>query len=355
MTGPLYLVRAGASARMDRLLEFSLAHTPWQPLALESLARGAARDRKLLFAVCVDELGAGEQLCRLLRLLRREPQCLRGSIAGIVVDGAGELYTKQAAQDVALAANLAGCIFPGKPLVEGTGSLYNQHILAARMGMDWEQTYFTRARELVNRLSQFRPPRFPQPRVLMLHASDNRKSNTVWIGRQLLARLEPACVTQEISLQNGTIQDCRGCSYAACLHFAQNNTCFYGGAISEAVMPAIAACDAMLFLCPNYNDAVSANLMALFNRLTNLLLQQELYDKYLFGVVVSGYSGSDLVARQLLGAMCFNKTAILAPSFCLMQTAHDPDSARHASGITGRIDAFAAHMRAVLLEHPDGG
>lgn len=84
-----------------------------------------------------------------------------------------------------------------------------------------------------------------------------------------------------------------------------------GGSISDEVLPAISACDAMLFLCPNYNDAVSANIMALFNRLTNLLVKQDLYQKYLYGIVVSGYSGSDIVARQLLGAMCLNKTAIL--------------------------------------------
>ena len=32
----------------------------------------------------------------------------------------------------------------------------------------------------------------------------------------------------------------------------------------------------MLFLCPNYNDAVGANFTALFNRLTSLLLQCDL-------------------------------------------------------------------------------
>ncbi len=104
----------------------------------------------------------------------------------------------------------------------------------------------------------------------------------------------------------------------------------------------------MLFLCPNYNDAVSANLMALFNRMTNLLVQHTLYDKYLFGIVVSGYSGGDLVAQQLLGTMCFNKTAILPGRFCLMQTAHDPGSVRKVSGIGRRMAQFAQHMVTVL-------
>lgn len=104
----------------------------------------------------------------------------------------------------------------------------------------------------------------------------------------------------------------------------------------------------MLFLCPNYNDAVSANIMALFNRLTSLLTQRDLFDKYLFGIVVSGYSGSDLVAQQLLGAMCFNKTAMLPPRFCLMQTANDPGSAKTMPGIQGRLTQFAENLASVM-------
>ena len=64
----------------------------------------------------------------------------------------------------------------------------------------------------------------------------------------------------------------------------------------------------------------------------------------MYGIVVSGYSGSDIVARQLLGAMCLNKTAILPPDFCLMQTAHDPGSVRTADGIDARITESAARI-----------
>ena len=41
------------------------------------------------------------------------------------------------------------------------------------------------------------------------------------------------------ALQNGSIHDCRGCSYEACLHFAAQSRCFYGGSISDDVLPAI--------------------------------------------------------------------------------------------------------------------
>ena len=352
MNPTITVLRAGVTERLERLLPAALDGLPHRSLEANAAETADLTGQPLLFAVGMDAYGPGQSFSRLLRWLRQNPNALSGCAAGLVVDGGGELYTKQAAQALVMAANLAGCAFPGKPLVEGTGSLYNQHILADRMGLSWEETYHRRVRELAQRLTAFTPPKFRRPKLLMLHASDHTRSNTVWLGRELLRRLPPAIQTREISLQNGAIVDCRGCSYNACLHYARQNTCFYGGAIPEQVLPAIRDADAMLFLCPNYNDAVSANLMALFNRMTSLLLQHELYNKYLFGVVVSGYSGSDLVAQQLLGTMCFNKTAILPPRFCLMETAHDPGSARHIAGIDGQLGAFAAHMQSILLRAP---
>ena len=306
------------------------------------------RGKRVLFALSTDEGGMDAPTLALLRRLRLEKDAMQGSCAAVLLDGAGELYTKQLAQDVVFAANGTGCAFMGKPLVEGTGSLYNQHILAARLGLTPEQTYRTRARGLVRRLETFQPPRFRRPRLLMLHASESGRSSTLWMGREICRRLSDACEITELSLRNGTIHDCRGCSYRTCLHFAENGGCFYGGAISETVLPAIRDCDAMLFLCPNYNDAVGANISALFNRLTSLLLQSELYDKYLFGIVVSGYSGGDLVVRQLLGAMCLNKTAMLPPRFCLLRTANDLPTAQHAPDAAQCLDEIARRIRETI-------
>lgn len=348
MTGTLTLIQVGRTNRLEQMLSRALQEIPVREVPWEQITREDMTGQRLLFAVGMDAFGPEDAFYHLIRYLRRNEDALDGCIAGIVVDGGGELYTKQAAQVLVMAANLAGCAFLGKPLVEGTGSLYNQHIMAGRLGLSWDDTYCRRVRDLAKRLLIFDFPTFRRPRVLMIHASDHYRSNTVWMGRQIIDQLPSSFVCREISLQNGAIQDCRGCSYKSCLHFAQHNTCFYGGAISEEILPAISACDAMLFLCPNYNDAVSANIMALFNRMTNLLIQQGLYDKYLFGVVVSGYSGSDLVVQQLLGAMCFNKTAILPPRFCLMQTAHDPGSAKRMEGIDQRMHTFATHMEHVL-------
>lgn len=342
----LLVVRIGNNARLDRALEFALADLP--ATETESLDSTGWQGKRLLFAAAADAYGIDPAFPALLREIRSHPGCMQGCIAGVVIDSTDELYTKDAAQSLVLAANMAGCLFPGKPLVEGTGSLFNQHILAKQHGLGLEETYFSRIRDLARRIISFEPIHFEAPEVILLHASDNTRSNTVWMGREVAARLPECCRVTELSLQNGTIYDCRGCSFEACLHFAENGRCFYGGAMATDILPAIRRCNALFILCPNYNDAVSANIMALFNRLTNLLVTGDLSDKYLFGVVVSGYSGSDLVARQLLGAMCLNKTMMLPPSFCMLQTAHEPGTAKEAEGITERLDAFAENMARVL-------
>lgn len=333
-----------AQARLSAALEYALQDVEYRFLPPDAPLQG----RRVLFALATDDCGMDEATLRLLRRLRADTHAMDGSLGALLVDGEGELYTKQLAQEAALAANLSGCTFFGKPLVEGTGSLYNQHILAAKAGKSLRETYFSRAGELVRELDRFTAPKFERPRLVVLHASERGRSGTLWLWERLRERLEDCCDIREIPLQNGTIHDCRGCSYGACLHYAQNDSCFYGGAIAETVLPAIRDCNAMLFLCPNYNDAVGANITALFNRLTSLLLQSDLREKYLFGIVVSGYSGSDLVAKQLLGAMCLNKGAMLPPRFCMMQTANDLPAAKQLPGIETQLDAFAAAMRRAM-------
>ena len=99
------------------------------------------------------------------------------------------------------------------------------------------------------------------------------------------------CKITEISLRNGTVHDCSGCPFKMCMHFSEKSSCYYGGVIVEQVYPAIEACDAVVLLCPNYNDALSANLTAFINRLTALFRKNQFYEKSIFALVVSGYSG----------------------------------------------------------------
>ncbi|WDC84159.1 NAD(P)H-dependent oxidoreductase [Caloramator sp. mosi_1] len=92
---------------------------------------------------------------------------------------------------------------------------------------------------------------------------------------------------------------------------------------SKGNLPAIEEADAVVFICPNYNDAVSANLSAVINRITALYRRNPFYDKMLFSVIVSGNSGGDSVAKQLIGALNINKGFILPPYFAIMEIAND--------------------------------
>ncbi len=346
MTNELTLVRAGTSPRLELVLAAALEGTPHESFSVTSQSLPPLAGRRVLFALAVDESGVNLPVCQLLAALRQDCRCLDGSAVAVIVDGSGELYTKQLGRNITFAANRAGAWLMGKPLLEATGSLQNLSVRAKLLGISKEEAYPRLARELVARLLAFAPKRLHQPNLLMLHASNQGTSNTLALGNAVCARLSPAIHVQTLSVRNGTVHDCRGCSYTVCAHFAEQGGCFYGGAMVEEVYPAILRSDLLLILCPNYNDAIGANLMALINRLTSLTVNNLLEGKLLFGIVVSGYSGSDLVAEQLLGALCLNKSFTLPPRCCLLVTANDPGQAMHLPGIDEKIQTLAEQISA---------
>ncbi|MGM9619158.1 MAG: NAD(P)H-dependent oxidoreductase [Oscillospiraceae bacterium] len=327
------------SAPLLALLSELLAGKDWTPTdRLENLA-----GKRLLFAVALDEGGCNESCYRMLGQLRREPELLEGCVAGVVVTGTGELYTKALARELVLAANLAGCAFLGRPLVEATGSLSNFRTQAAIYGTDLNEAYRRAVAELLERLESWSP--LPPPgRVLALHASVRDTSNTLALWELVKRHLPDSVEIEELNLRNGTIADCSGCSYTTCLHFGERGGCFYGGPMVEQVFPAVRRCDTLIMLCANYNDALSANLTAFVNRLTALFRQSRFYDKQMYGLVVSGYSGGDLLAQQLISALNMNKSFFLPPRFVLMETANDKGSLLRLEGVEQRGEAFARRM-----------
>ena|GEM_PF-138246 len=307
--------------------------------------QSAAQNRmKLLFAVELDEVGMNPEAYHILGWIRRNPGCLSGCLCGMVFDGKTEWYTKSMAQELSLAISMAGGLQVGRPLAEGTGSLLNQKVTSRNLGVSLEEAYVDGIRGLLERMRDFHLPQKKEPKLLCLHASDYETSNTLQLWKMIRAGLPESVQVKEISLRNGEVFDCGGCPFPMCMHFSRKSSCYYGGTIVESVYPAVEECDAILLLCPNYNDAVSANLAAFFNRLTSLFRRRQFYEKQLFAVVVSGYSGGDIVARQVLGALSMNKTFILPPQFVLSETANDPGSIRQAAGIEERAAQFAAHI-----------
>ena len=300
--------------------------------------------QRLLFAIPLGEYGVNLEYIAMLRRLRAEPDPLEGCTAALMVDAGSELYTKSTAAELALAVNLAGCALIGRPLVEATGSLSNFRIQASNMRTDLNGAYRLAAKDLVDRLLGFQLPRQEQPELLVLHASSHHTSNTMQLWEQVKERLDGRCAINEIGLRNGTLSDCSGCPYTMCLHFGEKGGCFYGGVMRDEVYPAVRQCNAIVLLCPNYNDALSANLTAFINRLTALFRQTRFYNKAIFALVVSGYSGSDIVARQLISALNMNKSFFLPPHFCLLETANERGSLIRLPGIARRAHEFAAQL-----------
>ena len=332
-----------AGQRLDGVLRHALAGREVQVVRRAEELSGL-EGRRLLLALALGDAGVNLEYVRMLARLRKEPELLRGCTGGLIVDGAGELFTKSAASEAALALNMAGCALVGRPLVEGTGSLANFAVQAKNLGTDLMGAYRHAAAELAERVETEVFPKKERPQVLVLHASSHHTSNTIALWSSVRERLEGRCTIQEIGLRNGTLSDCSGCPYTMCLHFGEQGGCFYGGVMRDEVYPAVRAADALVLLCPNYNDALSANLTAFINRLTALFRQTRFYDKAVFAIVVSGYSGGDTVARQVVAAMNMNKSFYLPGRFALIETANDPGQALALPGIQEQLEGFAQNI-----------
>lgn len=342
------------AARMEEALDFALQGEEVRVIATaEELDKAKLQDARILFAICLSKTGINTEYYRMLSVIRtnRLKRRFGGAIGGVLVDGAGELYTKALARELVFAANRAGLIFPGKALVEGTGSLYNFEILGKLLDAVPSEAYKFQTRSLVTKILEFTMPTVEKRRLLAVHAGDRTTSNSLMIWDKVKEKLHDIEIT-EVTIRNGELVDCRGCPYETCLHFGEAGTCFYGGVIVEQIYPALLSADTLVLISPNYNDAVSANIMAFINRLTALFRTNDFSKKRFYAVVVSGYSGGDLVSQQILGAMNFNKNMILPADFALIETANTPGSILHAEGIGVRAGSFAAR---ILAEEPEHG
>lgn len=344
--------------RLEEVLETSLssykvhvASGPDELGTLIDLFRDNGYLGRILFAIPLGISGINIGYYRILECIRRGEVNLKGYVGGVITDSLNDLYTKTVASEIVLAANEAGCTFVGRALVEGTGSLSNYEIMAANWHTDVEGAYKRAASELAKQLFDETPVRKDgrRPKLLVLHASIRETSNTMALWAMVKSRLTDIDIT-EVGLRNGTVSDCAGCAYRTCLHFGEQGSCFYGGVMVDDVYPAVKEADAVLLLCPNYNDSLSANLTAFINRLTALFRINRFYEKSIFGIIVSGYSGSEIIARQLICAMNMNKSFRLPGNFSMMVTANAAGTAVMIPGIEDKTSEFAANIMNALKD-----
>lgn len=301
------------------------------------------RNHNILFAVELNSIGISNQMNIILeKLTNRGPDSLSGSRGSVLVHSDYNNFTKTAAQDIVFISNQLGCTFPGRPVIEANENLDNYLPLSKIYDLPLEDICMHKSEELGRRLLSTQEY-FRNRSVAVLHSSNKGTSNTYGLWEMIKEHLGDVQLT-EVYLGSGGVTDCRGCSYKTCKYFGRQAKCFYGGIVVEEVYPAIQDASTIILLCPNYNDMVTANIVATINRLTALFRKRKFYDKKIFSVIVSGYSGGDALAKQLISSLNMNKTFELPPNFSIMETANDPGSINIVAGIEKKAQQFAEHI-----------
>ncbi len=300
--------------------------------------------KKILFAAELDQTGFSIPIMQLFdKLSKRGRDALQGCSAALLIHSSNDLFTKSAAQNIIFLANRLGCRFPGNPVIEATEGLTNLLTWQKKLDRPLEEICSRLCRDLGERLFQDNIATIEKPRVLAVHASSHNTSNTLMLWNMTKKHLFFDDIA-ELHVENGTVLDCKGCTYKTCKHYSRQKSCFYGGVMAEEILPEIERADVVVWICPNYNDSVSANLMAVINRLTALYRRKKFFDKTMFAVIVSGNSGSDSIARQLIGALNINKSFRLPPYFAIMAIANNPGEIAAVPGIEEEAKLFAENM-----------
>jgi len=309
--------------------------------------------KKLLFVIEVGPSGFDLPMLELFEeLSQRGPLALEGSTAGILISSPNQLYTKSVAAHFTLLANQMGARFIGHSVVEATEGLNNFLTWQKATALSLEEISKQQSRQLATRLLQYQPKILVKPKLVVLHSSTRSTSNTLMLWSMIKEELSGYDI-EEIHVENGSVYDCFGCSFKACVNYSLKDSCYYGGVMTEEILPAIEGADALVWICPNYNDAISSNLTAVINRLTTLYRKIKFYDKSIFGVIVSGNSGSDSIAKQLIDALNINKGFQLPPGFSIMEIANDMGAILKVPDIKEKAKAFAENIKKEIKASQD--
>jgi multimeric flavodoxin WrbA len=340
----IYIIKSkSASKELEKMLEVFTSATKCVFID-DILNPPDLTNVKILFALELDDIGYCLDVFGMISILyKRGHSSLQGSTGAVLIHSKSELFTKSAANNLIFLANELGCTFIGHPLVEATASLSNFLTWQKTMDMPLEAICLEQCQKLRNRLINDNIIKFNTPKILALHASFNKTSNTLKLWNKIKQNISN-CNIEELNVENGTIHDCIGCTFKTCIHYSKQNSCFYGGFMVSEIVPAIEKADVVVLVCPNYNDAISANLTAVINRTTALYRKMSFNEKYIFSVVVSGNSGSDSVVKQLIGALNINKGFRLPSNFTIMATANDPGAINNVPDIDNKAEAFTKNM-----------
>lgn len=293
---------------------------------------------KTVFAFSLDDCGRDDTL---YDYLRHDPKAFQSGIGSLLITSPSELYTKEFSKEIIHLLNSRGMEFPGHSVVEAIAGLKNMRKWAAYLATDHLGALMDQVGQAGERLAGYEPSKVDK--LLVLHANSRPdRSNTMQFFREVEKQLQLDYLAIEILDEHVT--DCAGCSYKTCGYYSSIQSCYFGGLFTDKILNLIDEAGALLLLAPNYNDALSAKMMAVVNRLSVLYRRGPFYDKYLFALVVSGNSGSDSVARQMIGAYHVNKGFRLPAKFYQQAIANDPGEILQDELLQEKAGQFARNL-----------
>lgn len=308
--------------------------------------RSDYKNKKLLFVIQLEEFGISTETDLMLKKIissSKENQ-LEGSTGAILIRAKEEMYTKTMASLLVLRLNSMGMSFMGRPMVEAPGNLKNYKTAEKINGLSLEENLLIETKHLGQRFELHKDTHFVgKNKMLVIHGS-KEGSNTLHLWKESKKYISKETKIKEYNLQKGAIEDCKGCSYTICKHYARQKSCYYGDAMVQEVYPEILQAQAIVLLCPNYNDALTANITALINRLSALFRQNRFYEKRIYAIIVSGSSGSEALAMQLIRAMNMNKTFYLPPKFMVCAVANDKGSILEVENLKEIAESFGKRL-----------
>ncbi|MBP2026735.1 multimeric flavodoxin WrbA [Acetoanaerobium pronyense] len=298
----------------------------------------------VLFALQPDKNGIDYEVLSFFERARNTSKdFFKGTFGAIICYSENEFYTKHFSSQIAFLANLMGCEFIGKPLVEAISNFENFRTWQKVYSLTLEEICLRECEKNGNRLKNYKSKlENPFKKITSVHASSPHKSNTYALMDMVIKDLN--IETEVFSLAEKKIMDCRGCYFDECMAFAVKDRCFYENDSLNYIFDSINNSDALLIACPNYNDSMPANYFAMVNRMTYVYRTKDLSDKYIYSIIVSSNSGSDMVAMQIISAFCFNKGFRLPPYFSLFEMASDPLSILQKKGIEKKAESFAMNI-----------
>lgn len=365
----LMVCRLG-SKWLDQMVNAAMDGTSYKELKVDDLTFESINSRKILLAYDLNEIGCNRELTAYLEKLHSlsigSGRRFKDTIFGLLVTSANDQFTKSSARSVIYLLNTMGIDFVGHPIVEATHELENLSKWKKNLGKSEVDILCYLSKVLGEKMRAYGLIGYdalepeeeyasePQvsfgsevdhqlKKIAVIHASDRKTSNTLLLWDMVRPHLQHVEV-EELYLSNEVLNDCRGCLFETCVRFAEEKRCFYDDFITRQVLPAVEAADVVVWVCPNYNDTIGARIMAAINRLTVLYRRVKLDHKLMYAIVVSGNSGGDCVASQLIGALNINKGFHLPAEFALIETANSPRSILNVHHVDHRAEAFAKTM-----------